>query len=194
MWFDQHPYISIYLTGCVLAVVLIFFKVILTWIVCWVTKENILNKNVKKIQKPNDRSFLLKAGLFMGGLIFEAALSWVNVIVVTWQIFTIPFRVLRETLTTVPDDIKSLRFPLRNNPYMSREAVWAHLFALTVKAGDDATDETNMRYSLDEVAEYYIYFNRESALKQLGSLNVVGDGVIIEVMNKQDSSDDDFAY
>jgi hypothetical protein len=186
MWFEQHPYISIYLAGSALVVVLTLFKVILFWFVGWVTKGNILAKNLKKILEPNNNTFLVRSGLVLGALLVESLLSWINVVVIVWQIFLALVKVLREALTTVPEEIKLLRFPLWNNPDMSRESVWAYAYALGVKAGNNPTDQTHICYSLDEMTEYYYHFDRKAALKQLSSLDVVSDDLITTVLERPD--------
>lgn len=127
MWIDQHPYSFIYLLGCVFVVVVLIFKFILFMFLSWIIKENILNKNLKKIQSPNEDSFSIKAFKFFVSSIVEVALSWIGVTVNVFHIMIRLLKVLREILVSTPEDIRLLRFPLRNNPNLSREAVWAYL-------------------------------------------------------------------
>lgn len=92
--------------------------------------------------------------------------------------------VVRESLTTKPESVKALRFPLRNNPNMSREAVWAYLSALSVKAGEKQPNEIDLLYFLDEVADYYPAFNKQVALNQLKDLDFTNKNIIISVLSE----------
>jgi hypothetical protein len=76
-----------------------------------------------------------------------------------------------------PEGIKRLRFPLRNNPDMPRESVWAYLHALNVEVGGEPPSETALVDSLNEVTDYYPSFDRVAALKQLESLKVISQDV-----------------
>ena len=181
---DIHPYLSIYLIGCALVVFLTLFKVVIFWFIGWITKENILNKNLKKLQYPDETTFTSKTLLFLGATVLEAVLSWVNVLVIHFQIIKMLLNVVREALTTKPEAVKALRFPLRNNPNMSREAVWAYLSALQVKVGEKQPNESDLLYSLDEVADYYPAFNKQVALNQLKELNVTSKDIIVSVLNE----------
>lgn len=102
MSIDQHPYLFIYLLGCALVVLLSIVKVVLFWIIAWITKGNILSKNLKKILPPDEKTFGQNAILFIGALALESALSWINVIVVVWQIMTTVLKTLREVFTSTP--------------------------------------------------------------------------------------------
>ena len=181
---DIHPYLSIYLIGCALVVFLTLFKVVFFWFIGWITKENILNKNLKKLQYPDEKTFTSKALLFLGVIVLEAALSWVNVLIIIFQIIKILLNVIREALTTMPEAVKTLRFPLRNNPNMSREAVWAYLSALQIQVGEKQPNESDLLYSLDEVADYYPSFNKQIALNQLKDLNIISNGIILSTLNE----------
>jgi len=181
---DIHPYLLIYLIGCALVVFLTLFKVVVFWFIGWITKENILNKNLKKLQYPDEETFTSKFLLFFGTLVLEAALSWVNVLVIIFQIIKMLLTVIREALTTKPEAVKALRFPLRNNPNMSREAVWAYLSALQIKVGEKQPSESDLLYSLEEVEDYYPSFNKQAALNQLKDLNIISKDIILSTLNE----------
>jgi ABC-type multidrug transport system fused ATPase/permease subunit len=183
MLIDQHPYLFIYLLGCVLVVILSIFKMILFWIISWITKDNILGKNLKKVLPPDEKTFLQKAIWFIAVFTLEAALSWINVIVVIWLIMTTVLKHLREALSSTPEAIKLLRFPLKNNPHMSREAVWAYLYALQMKVGERTPTESDILFSLNELSEHYPSLDRKAALNQLSSLNVMSTDVISSVLD-----------
>jgi ABC-type multidrug transport system fused ATPase/permease subunit len=183
MLIDQHPYLFIYLLGCVLVVILSIFKMILFWIISWITKDNILGKNLKKVLPPDEKTFLQKAIWFIAVFTLEAALSWINVIVVFWLIMTTVLKYLREALSSTPEAIKLLRFPLKNNPHMSREAVWAYLYALQMKVGERTPTESDILFSLNELSEHYPSLDRKAALNQLSSLNVMSTDVISSVLD-----------
>ncbi|VAW64332.1 hypothetical protein MNBD_GAMMA08-1219 [hydrothermal vent metagenome] len=180
---DIHPYLSIYLIGCALVVFLTIFRVVFFWFIRWITKENILNKNLKKLQYLDESTFTSKAFLFLGAIVLEAALSWVNVLVIIFQIIKMLLNVIREALTAKPEAVKALRFPLRNNPNLSREAVWAYLSALQIKVGEKQPNESDLLFFLDEVADYYPSFNKQSALNQLMDLNILSNDIVTSAID-----------
>src|ERR1700690_10720 len=79
---EDHPYLSLYLLGCALVVVLTLANVTLHWCLAWVTKANIVAGNLKKLKPPVHVSFLVKVGKFLGTIILESLLSWLNVLVI----------------------------------------------------------------------------------------------------------------
>jgi hypothetical protein len=190
MWIDQHPYIFIYLLGCVFVLILSIFKVILFWFLSWITKGNILKKNLKKLDPADEQAFGRKAMVFIGVLAFEAAPSWINVIVGVWQIIAHLLKIVREALVSTPEAIKELRFPLNNNPNMSREAVWAYVYALSMKVGEKLPGESELLYALNDLREEHPSFNREAALNQLKGLNVVSADVISSALRRLSSSEE----
>ena len=189
MWIDEHPYLSIYLLGCALAFILTLFKVALVWIINWITKANIFYENLKKVQPPDTDSFENKALKFIGILLAETSISWINVIVVLWQIASIVLRALREFFSSTPETIKLLRFPLHNNLDMSRESVWAYLCAIGLKAGANQPNENEILTGLNEAAGYYPSFDRVAALKQLENLNVVNGDIISSTLKRLSSTE-----
>lgn len=200
MFIDNHPYLSIYLLGSILVVALTFIKISLFYIVDWITKGNILTKNLKKIDKPDEKSWYLKILLFLGTVLFEAALSWVNVLVILVQIPWTLIKVLRDLITSAPEEVKVLRFPLRNNPMLSKEAVWAYIMALNVRMGVAMQDENQIIAAIEEVLEKRPDFNYQDALDKLDELQVIIPEIITSVKGSfvpKDDRDSDyniFAY
>lgn len=178
MWIDDHPCIFFYLVGSVLVVVLSLFKVVLFWAIDWVIRANVFTINLRKLLPPDETTFGEKAAKCLGILTIEALLSWINVAVVLWQIFSTLLRVSRDLLQPAPEAIKVLRFPLRNNPDMPRESVWAHVHALGVRGGEALPTKEALVSSLSQVVGYYPTFDRVAALKQLESLNILSSEVI----------------
>lgn len=177
MLIDNHPFIFAYLLGSIFVVILILFKVILFWFIDWAIKANVLQKNIRKLMPPDETTFVTKVAKFIGIVVFESLLSWINVAIVLWQIVSGLLRVTRDLLQPAPEAIKNLRFPLRNNPDMPRESVWAYLQALRVKAGEKQPTPEALISSLNEVSELYPTFNRMIALKQLESLGAINPDV-----------------
>lgn len=175
----MNEYLIIYIVGCVAAVVLALLKVALHYFLEWVTKANVVQKNLRKIDPPPKTSFASKASGFALLLIFEAALSWINVaIVLFWQIPAMLLVTLREVFSATPERVKVLRFPLRNNPTMSPEAVWAHTFALGQVFGQRRPNVRELLESLDAVSRKATGFHPIVALDHLSSLKAV-DGDMI---------------
>lgn len=188
MWIDYHPYISLYLAGCISVVLLILIKSIITWTIGWVTKSNTFNKNLKKLQPPDEKPFVGKVVIFFGLFAVEVALSWINVLVVLWQIASFLIRTLRELISSTPEAIKLLSFPLKNNPDMSRESVFAQLLALKAKVGGEQPNESELIWALNELLGDYPSFDRISSLKQLASFNVIAPEVISTAMEQLQST------
>lgn len=191
----MNEYLFIYLVGCLFAFLLILIKSVVGFFLAWLFKGNIFQKNLKKIQSPPDeRTFIQKALVIIGTLLFESLLSWINVIVALWQILAMLFRVIRETLVSVPEEIKQLRFPLINNPGLSREAVWAYWTALAEKAGDAHHSHDDLYTQLMQLKENYRWFNEKDALRRLASLNVVDPEAIEGAASSLSQSDDDLLW
>ena len=72
MRLNDHPYITIYLVGCLAVLMLIIAKASIFSLVDWVTKANILRKNLKKLEMwiadtnvyPVQQKFYLPGGDF----------------------------------------------------------------------------------------------------------------------------------
>lgn len=186
MSLDQHPYLVIYLTGSALVILLSFFKIALYWLIGWFTKENILQKNLRKIQA--QRSFLTRSLTNSGFIIIESLLSWINVVIVIWQILVALLRTIRETFASKPEKIKALRFPLWNNPDMSRESVWAHLLALEINLGEGEPHKFELFSSLEKLSEFYPEFDQKEALHHLGVLKVIDEDIISETITLIDKN------
>ena len=128
MFIDQHPYLSIYLLGSLLAIILIFIKNIIFYLVDWIIKANILKKNLKKLAKPDNRGWYEKASIYLIGLLITTASSWIEVVIFIVYVPYQLIKVLRDLLTPAPEQVKALRFPLRNNPMLSKERNCMGLF------------------------------------------------------------------
>jgi len=183
MWIDQHPYLFIYLLGCVFVVVVLIFQFILFMFLSWITKENILDKNFKKIQPPDEDSFGIKAFKYFVSSIGQVAFSWIGVIDSVFHIIMKLFQLIRELFVSTPEEIKLLRFPLINNPKLSREAVWAHLTAVNVKIGADSVNAPNIVSHLNELCDYYPSTDKNEALAHLKRLNVIDESIITAALD-----------
>lgn len=181
MFKDIHPYLLIYLLGSLLVVLLILVKLALFHIIDWIIKANILNKNLKKLAKPNNTAWYFRVLKFLGILLFESSLSWINVVVVSVQIPYGIVKVLRDLFTPASEKIKELRFPLRNNPKLSPEAVWAYLMALNVKTGEALPKEHDIIVSIEEVLNNRPDFNYQNALDQIDTLQVINSKIVSSV-------------
>ena len=177
---DDHPYLSVYLMGCLLAFFLHFVVMAEGYMIDWVSKGNVLRKNLNKIKDPSQQGFKATAIMFAFGLIIGTVMSWLGVLLYLWQIFWIPLRAIRDALSSAPEEIKLLRFPLKNNPNLARESVWAYLNALGIKAGT-IPNPTQMAWELEEIGDYYPSFNSDVALEALRSLGGIDQEILSEV-------------
>jgi hypothetical protein len=191
MWTLIEPYFYFYLAGCICYALLLPAKMIILYFLCWITKDNILIRNIKKINPP-DEKYTFKTRLVVYGMFIavDVTLSWINVAIVLWQIAVELFSVLRHFFTSVPEEIKLLRFPLKNNPHMPRESVWAHMTALSVKLGELIPMDSTLIQSLDDVHGNYQSFGRISALKQLDNLNIISSETISSALKQLQSADE----
>lgn len=172
MWIDEHPYVAGYLIGCLVSFFLYLFQVIVLTCLNWITKANILRKNLNKIKSPDTSSFADKIMMYGLIILFNVALSWVGVAMSLWAMLAILFSTARELLTTIPEEIKLLRYPIRNNPNLSSEAVLAYAVALNLKTGTEWS-EGLLSNELNNMADDYPAFNRQSAIKVLEGLKVI---------------------
>lgn len=193
MSYNIQLLLFIYLLGSVLVILLILAKLIIFYVFNWITKANILDKNLKKLQKEDKKEWYLNLLIFLGKVLFEASLSWMNVVFVLWQILAEIFKGLRDSLSPTPEEIKKLRFPLRNNPALSKEAVWAYSVALGLKTGEALPNENVIIGTIDEVLENRPDFNYRYALNQLDNLKVLSSETIASIKNHFDlqNIDDD---
>ena len=167
-----HPYLQIYLIGVCASFALSLSAAILFKVIYWVTGEHVLQKNLKKIRPPDENSFLEK---ILGGLllrVLESLLSWVDVPIILWLTMQGLLKLLREWFSSVPEEIKLLRFPLWHNPDMSVEAVWAYVNAVAIRAGETPNWDVMMG-RLDNMAEINPRINRQNAIEILENLKVM---------------------
>ncbi len=172
MWLDDHQYVQIYLVGCLVAFFFYLFRVAFLSSLGWITKANIARKNLDKIKTPDTSSFTDKIMTYGLIILLDVALSWISVVMGLWQMFVLLFGVVRDIFSSAPEEIKLLRFPLKNNQDLSREAVWAYVVALNLKTGTE-WNEGRFRNELNEIAEDYPSFDRISAIKILEGLKAV---------------------
>jgi hypothetical protein len=188
----MNTWLLIYLVGCAITLILILTKMAIYWGLSWMTKSIVFRRNVEKIQPPKEESRLLKMGLAIGMLIFEVALSWINVPIGLWQIGAVIVKTMREVFTPVPEKIKELRFPLYNNPNLERESVWAYLASLRVSAGEIiSTDE--IVSELKEIRSHYPSFSFRVAIKQLERIGVVRSDLVARAASRFNAQEKTYA-
>jgi hypothetical protein len=169
--------LTVYLFGCVVATfLLVCIRLPIGWLFRWMTKSNVAQRNFRKITARDERGW----GVYVFMYIFEIALSWISVATqVFWGMPYNVFRALREMLTPAPEAIRALRFPLYNNPDMSPEAVWAHLYSLHQLNGGNRATVRALLADMNEAKGNAPCFDVEHALVQLAALRHV-DAEVIE--------------
>lgn len=177
-------WVVIYLIGCAAALCLQLVSIALFYALTWMLKGNILRKNLKKLEPPDDETFWQKAATFAFILTLEVALSWFDVllmlVLIPWRLFNI----LREVVTSAPEEIKRLRFPVLNNPDMSPESVWAHVRAFEAKGGGEQPNAQKLLWSLQATTDNRPQFDRAEALHQLKNLNAVNPEVVASALEQ----------
>lgn len=175
---DLNDFFQIYLTGCVFVVILTLSKAAIAYFLNWLTKENNLIHNISKLIKPDETTLVSKVGKFTVIVLLEALLSWINVVLIIFQIVIIVLKHIRVALQAKPEIVKKLVYPLKHNTLLSREAVWAYNMALRVTEGLQPS-EHDLFNSLDTVGSYYPSFRKQAALNHFKSLEIINDGVIL---------------
>ena len=180
---NLNEYVVIYLFGCVVAFVLLMFNTSLIWFLRWLTKANVVYKNLAKIEPPDETTFKQRTVGYILTILFEIVFSWIGVLLQIWLTITTLLTTLREVLTETPEAIKELRFPLKTSPNMSREAIWAHVMAVQIKTEGIKFLPSELVDSLDAVRGNYSSFDQEYAMKQLAELDVVSADTINATLN-----------
>lgn len=153
----------------------------------WITKESVLNKNLLKLQANESISFIQKHMPTVALLLMDVALSWIVVPILIWKIIALPLELLRKALTSTPNDIKALRYPLWNNPELTSEAVWAHITAHDAKTRGELINEYALHILVTAQHEIDPFFDQIKALEILDSLNICNicnKGVISNVIDQ----------
>lgn len=179
----------VYLFGCFIAFLIqITTRTIINFIY-FITKENILIKNIKKISEPDNRTKVKKFGEWALAFLLSVLASWINVIGASIHFIVFIFRFIREIIQTTPQTIKELRWPLRNNPDLSREHVWAYLVALSVKGGSTELNADLIIKEIFNITNYYEDFEKKRAVKILSTLIVINENILNEVENRINNID-----
>jgi hypothetical protein len=87
-------------------------------------------------------------------------------------------KVVRDLLAPVPESVKELRFPLRINPDLPPEFVWAYVKALKLKVGESPLTADQIFRELDMLSSNNPRFSKVEALRKLKQLNVASPEVI----------------
>ncbi len=180
MFFDQYSYLSIYLFGCVLVVILSLTRLILTWLLSRVTGSYLVFRNLKKISPPveTDMPKLVFRSILL--LAVESLFSWFNVVVMGIKNIYSLFMTIVElaVIAQASDEIKKIRRPFKLEPDMKREAVWAHFYSLQTRVNERSSNPSAVIESLDELSGFYPTTDRAEALKLYNALNELDDEVV----------------
>ena len=175
--FIDNSYFRFYLIGVAAFVILALVRIAILALARWITKENVLRKNLKKLERP-DETPVAKKILLRGFVWFiEACFSWINVIAITFKTIFDLYKIIREYLTPDTEEIKALGFPLWNDPDLSSESVWAYKIALLCKS-EQPQNMDAITDSAQQVMEKRPDFDYTEALTQLEGLDVVNQELI----------------
>jgi hypothetical protein len=176
----------LYLLGSLLVLALTLSKVALGWLTEQLLGIGYHWFNCQKIgffrsritghlsDKPDSYSVI---ALVIG---FEMLLSWINVPVCIWQLFTQLVSTAAELMKRAPEDLNKYRYPLRENPSLSPEEVWAHLVAVAVAGGKLTIRSETLVQELHEISDRGIKINKLQALECLAELRCMRTGIIEE--------------
>ncbi|HEY4964487.1 MAG TPA: hypothetical protein VIH90_07390, partial [Candidatus Saccharimonadales bacterium] len=164
--------------GSAIALCLNLFSFAFFWLIEWIVNDHVVKKNLAKLRDPS-RPFMERAAIYFLLLLVDIVLSWISVIWIILRIIYALFLIIRSLFESVPEEVKLLRFPLRNNPSMSREAVWAYATALDVRSGKP-WDGFSKRTELKELNELYPGFSCSEALNIFKGLKIVDPDTVGE--------------
>ncbi len=177
----NHEYISLYLLGCIVATLLLCFRLVLLWCINLTIGHDVFLKNSSKILPPDAETRGQKDDRLFKIVAFNFIFSWLSAIWLLLSMVIEPLRIFRDQVQSAPESIKELRFPLRNNPNMPRESVWAYFAALHVRAGNLPLAEKELADDLFHIEFHYPSFNKMAALDQLERLDVIRKEVLSSV-------------
>jgi hypothetical protein len=163
-----------YAAGCVVSLCLQIASRICFRVTGWFLKSDTYWENLNKLGPLKDARFGARIWKWLRPIAWEVALSWISVALSGLLFLYKVLFLVREILLRgrTPEAVKKLRFPLENNPELSRETVWAHAFSLSILEDGRARDESQILLSLEEVLENHPRFDRMSALEQLRDIGV----------------------
>jgi hypothetical protein len=177
---DRHPYVALYLLGCVVDLVLNLVHVVLFFLIGWVTKANILAANLRKLETPVPLAERFKKGV--RAIILDVLFSWLGALGVLWNTTAMVLRSVREAVSSVPESVKQLRFPLKNNADLPAESVWAYLVALRSRGAGEPLDETALTSQLENLSESLQTFDKSTAIRRLRELDIVEPAIIAALL------------
>ena len=76
----------------------------------------------------------------------------------------------RNLFSDTPPELKKILYPLKNNPNLNREAIWAHSKAFSMYFDGITFDGAALEKDLNEKAHLFAEFDRYHALGQLQTL------------------------
>lgn len=167
----------IYIVGCFYSALLAFGSLLLDVIIHWVAGSGYFWANLKKIGlyrgindafAPQPVSWRLRA-LWIS---IEVGLSWVALPFSCWAILATAVKVVRSIFRPDPPRIVEIRLPLRSNPSLSAEAVWARVFAIAILAMGDFPKEAEVLKEI-ELQKERVSLDPTLAVDHLIHLNVL---------------------
>jgi hypothetical protein len=176
---DEHPLVlTLYLIGSAAGAITFAVLSALGEFVSWMTKTNILERNLKKLTRNDDATLITRTLFFIGLLLVAALFSWVFVLLwLSVSVFGILFA-LRDVFESKPEAVKKCRYALKNNPHLSREAVWAYSIALDAANGQPMIEGKLIAESLNNVRVNHDDFNGHAAVQFLRTFYVVEPHVL----------------
>jgi hypothetical protein len=206
----QDPHVAYqiffyYVVGCAVALCLQVARWMFFTTIEWLMKVNIHRANLKKLEPAvppvvpieGAEPFRLLEVFERTGMIdlgpkasseddtfgFKLVLSWIGAVLVSVVFLLEALELVRRLISRTPDAVVNLRYPLRNNPLLLREAVWAHSFALAIPFGDCVQDPLFILFLLNEVRRNHSEFDRRLALEILGDLRVARESVVSRALD-----------
>ena len=174
----NHPWLSFYLCGVIVAALLWIARFYFFWCIDWVIRADVLKHNMKKILPPDEETKEEKEVRIFKLVFLNVIFSWFSVIDVLWSLVIEPLRIMRDQIQPAPQKLLELRFPLRNNPEMAREYVAATSLSLTVCSGHSFLDAVALYEYLLRIQDFYPSFDITVTLKELQRLGLYDEYVI----------------
>jgi hypothetical protein len=169
---------TLYLLGCFATLFLTILKITLIQVGFWFVNEQIYRHNIAKISvyfSPitghlTHEKTKLKTIVFT--IFLDCLLSWINVVFVTFQICMFCLILIKFMFRTAPPSFQEILFPLRNDPSLDPEMVWARIIAVG-NYGHAQPTASNLKLDLDTTSRLVPGFSRAKALACIRALKFV---------------------
>ncbi len=166
--------LKVYLLGSLATVILYILNQVVFGTIRWFMKLNVMTDNYNKLVYPfKPESIRDKATKHLLSVVFESIFSWISVLIQIYGTFRGLLEIIREVFSDKPENIKELIYPLKNNPNLKAEHVWAYVAAIGILDGNIMPNKGAIASELQQSVDANNKFNYELAVEKLKTLHAV---------------------